>query len=178
MARYASGDEPAFAEVYDSVAPRLYSYLLRRTGDVSAAEDLVQQTLLHMHRARGSFVRGSLVLPWAFAIARRLFIDRMRRNRHETLFDREFDETALVCSETAEHSAEAQQLATRLSDELKRLPVSQREAFEFLRIDGMSHAEAAAALGITVSAVKLRAHRAYLALHVVASAIFSANTKK
>src|SRR6476646_8553344 len=86
MERYASGDASAFGELYDRLAPRLYGYLLRQTKDFSRAEDLVQQTMLQIHCARGQFVRGAAVLPWAFAISRRLLIDETRREaarRHE-----------------------------------------------------------------------------------------------
>jgi RNA polymerase sigma-70 factor (ECF subfamily) len=46
------------------------------------------------------------------------------------------------------------------------LPESQRTAFELLKQDGLTLAEAAAVLGVSVTAVKLRAHRAYQALRV------------
>ncbi len=72
MDRYAQGDDAAFSELYDALAPRLYGYLLRQTRNNARAEDLTQQTFLQMHCARGRFVRGADVVPWAFAIARRL----------------------------------------------------------------------------------------------------------
>ena len=53
------------------------------------------------------------------------------------------------------------------SRELSRLPESQRVAFELIKQDGFSVAEAADVLGISVSAVKLRAHRTYEALRSV-----------
>ena len=59
MERYAGGDEAAFADLYDAVAPSLLRFLRRGTHDASAAEDLMQQTLLHIHRARGSFIPGA-----------------------------------------------------------------------------------------------------------------------
>ncbi len=167
MDRYARGEQAAFAEVYDAVAPRLFGYLFRQTGSQPLAEDLVQQTLLQIHRARGTFISGSPVVPWAFAIARRLLIDEQRR------YHRNISATARhVAEEVAanmphlelEGLIAARQLAGRLQEELGRLPASQREAFELMRIDGLSHAEAAEALGISVNALKLRAHRAYLAL--------------
>src|SRR3954463_15831509 len=68
MSRYAAGDELAFEGVYDEVAPRLASYLQRRLRDRARIEDLVQQTFLHIHRARGSFIPGAQVFPWALAI--------------------------------------------------------------------------------------------------------------
>src|SRR5215813_8272158 len=83
MERYARGDEAAFAELYDAIAPRLLGFLRKATRDAFAAEDLMQQTLLQMHRARGSFIPGAPVLPWAFAIARRLMTDHARRRRVE-----------------------------------------------------------------------------------------------
>jgi RNA polymerase sigma-70 factor (ECF subfamily) len=55
--------------------------------------------------------------------------------------------------------------AARVLDaELARMPGNQRVAFELLKVDGLSQQEAAQALGTSVSAVKLRAFRAYSAL--------------
>src|SRR5262245_36731869 len=79
MDRYARGDDTAFGEIYDKLAPRLFGFLLRYTRDRSKAEDVVQQTMLQIHRARGRFMPGAEVTPWAFAIARRLLIDQHRR---------------------------------------------------------------------------------------------------
>jgi len=83
MERYANGDDAAFAEVYDAIAPRLFGFLLKARRDRVATEDLMQQTFLQMHRARGSFISGAPVMPWALAIARRLLIDSARRWRVE-----------------------------------------------------------------------------------------------
>jgi len=170
MDRYAAGDDAAFAQVFDAVAPRVLSYLRRKTRDEARAEDLLQQTLLQMHRARGTFISGSAVLPWAFAIARRLLIDEFRRDKRNVL---SFAEEATAGRAAEAHDAapdgllEARETATRIQRELLRLPESQRTAFELMRLDGLSHLEAAEALGVTVSAVKLRAHRAYAALRLV-----------
>ena len=166
MDRYAGGDDAAFGDVYDAVAPRVFTYLRRQTRDVARAEDLVQQTLLSMHRARGTFISGSAVLPWSFAIARRLLIDELRRDRRSvlTLADVVTDDSAPCPGASPDGYAEARELAHLLQRELTRLPESQRVAFELMRLDGLSHNEAAEVLGATVTAVKLRAHRAYVAL--------------
>ena len=55
-------------------------------------------------------------------------------------------------------------LALVIDKELARLPESHRVAFELIKKEGLSVKEAAAVLGCTVTAVKLRAHRAYVAL--------------
>ncbi len=167
MERYGAGDDAAFGELYDLLAPRIFGYLMRQTRDRARAEDLLQQTLLQMHAARGRFIPGSQVTPWAFAIARRLMIDGMRRGKREVLrtegTDGEGSEPAAPDA-PADELVEAQQLGDRLQKELARLPENQRVAFELIKQEGLSVAQAAEVLGTTVTAVKLRAHRAYEAL--------------
>ena len=167
MDRYADGDDAAFSELYDHVAPRLYAYLVRQTRDRSRTEDLVQQALLCIHRGRGTFIRGAQVLPWAFGIARRLLIDSIRHERRSPTLVHEEDPgtTTRASSEaTPEEILHGQDIARRLARELGRLPEAQRVAFELLKQDGLSLSEAAQVLGTSVTAVKLRAHRAYVAL--------------
>src|SRR5581483_3716560 len=72
MARYAQGDAAAFDAVYEGVAPRLEGYLRRHVRGTTRVEDIIQQTFLQMHAARGTFNAGADVFPWALAIARRL----------------------------------------------------------------------------------------------------------
>jgi len=164
MERYAGGDDAAFAQVYDALAPRLYGYLLRQTRDRARAEDLLQQTMLHIHRARERFIPGAQVTPWAFAIARRLLLDSVRRGRREVLdAEGQADERASEDA-SADQVVQAHELASRVEKVLAKLPASQRAAFELIKHEGLSVAEAAQVLGTTVAAVKLRAHRAYEAL--------------
>jgi RNA polymerase sigma-70 factor (ECF subfamily) len=165
MDRYARGDDAAFADVYDSIAPRVYAYLLRQTREPASAADLLQQTLLQIHRNRGRYLTDCAVLPWAFAIARRLLIDEIRRRKTDALWSaRAVAEDDRLTATAPEDEVVSRELAARVSAELSRLPENQRVAFELLRMDGLSHDEAAQVLGTTVSAVKLRAFRAYSAL--------------
>lgn len=161
MARYALGDDTAFVEVYRAIKVPLYSYVLGRLRDRQGAEDVVQQTMLNVHRARGRFVPGSRATPWIFAIATRLLLDRVRRKKVEFLSsdgydaedrpsDRPTPEALLACKELA--------AAVRLALELLSRP--QREAYELVHDGRMSHAEAAELLGVSVASVTLRMQRA------------------
>jgi RNA polymerase sigma-70 factor (ECF subfamily) len=162
MERYARGDEAAFADVYDAVAPRLYAFLLRQTRSDARAKDVLQQTFLKIHLARGSFAPGAAVLPWAYAIARRLWIDSTRRGRREVPLEVDGHEPSDdLPPDVAVYSAE---IAERVRRVLERLPENQRVAFQLVKEEELSIAEAAAVLGTTPAAVKLRAHRAYQAL--------------
>jgi RNA polymerase sigma-70 factor (ECF subfamily) len=170
MTRYAGGDEGAFALVHDYVAPRLTAYLRRRLREPALVPDLVQQTFLHMHRARRTFRPGGEVLPWAFAIARRQLVDTFRAERWSTvpMNDVEPDDlaparAAYPCSEELLAAKEA---VLRVEVALAGLSAPQRAAYELVKGDGLSLVQAAAVLGTTVTGVKLRTHRAYAALRL------------
>jgi len=169
MNRYAEGEDSAFGEVYDLLAPRLYGFFVRHTGETSRAEDLVQQTMLQMHAARLSFALGSDAVPWAFAIGRRLLIDSRRRTKKEVLFETAEDDAAALDHKVErfaipEALAISAQQEGRARDELERMPESHRTAYMLVRQEGLSIAEAAEIVGTTPTAIKLRAHRAYEAL--------------
>jgi RNA polymerase sigma-70 factor (ECF subfamily) len=157
MDRYAEGDDRAFAELYTLLAPRLFAFLQRRTRDRARSEELVHETFLRMHVNRRHFVRGAEVLPWAFAIARRLLIDDHRKAR-------ELPEPAPRRDQGVDTIVAFRRIGGRIEEELARVPGQQREAFALVQIDGLSMAEAAQVLGTTDSAVKHRAYRTYEAL--------------
>jgi RNA polymerase sigma-70 factor (ECF subfamily) len=178
MERYAQGDDAAFGDVYDLLSPRLLAFLTRMTRDRVTAEDLMQQTFLNMHRARGRFAPGAEVVPWAFAIARRLFLDSTRRGKREVLErgdgggseddgDRSIFDLLESMGTPADELVDAKSLANVIEGALSDLPDQQREAFTLIKQEGLSVAEAAGILGTSVGAVKLRAHRAYEALRSV-----------
>jgi len=173
MERYSNGDNAAFEEVYDTVAPRLFGYLCKATRDGVAAEDLMQQTFLQIHRARGSFIAGAAVMPWALAIAKRLMIDRARRQRVERgLFmlapvDDDRMTSYAAASAAAGDVMDARHLERRVQQRLDALPETQRTAYQLVKQEGLSLKRAAEILETSVTAVKLRTHRAYQALRTV-----------
>lgn len=172
MERYAEGDDAAFAALYDQLSGPLFGFLLRLVRERSAAEDLVHETFLRIHRARGAYRTGAPVLPWAFAIARRLFLDDVRRYRRERLTveredERKSDPGIPAEGASAEEIASARALEAVIERELSKLPESQATAFRLLKQEELTIAEAAAVLGATETTVKLRAHRAYVTLRQV-----------
>ncbi|HEX2733951.1 MAG TPA: RNA polymerase sigma factor [Polyangiaceae bacterium] len=161
MERYALGDDSAFADLYEALAPRLYAFVFRKLRDVARAEDLVQQTLLQLHCARGRFVVGSWVTPWAFAIIRRLYLDQVRRKQVVVLTrGGEISHEHPSDHQGPEEFAHSRELEERLRQALTRLSPPQQAAFELVYFGHMSHAEAAAVLDVSVASVKLRVQRA------------------
>jgi RNA polymerase sigma-70 factor (ECF subfamily) len=165
MARYAAGEDAAFGELYDALAAPLFQYLVARVRNRAVAEDLLQQTFLHVHRARASFMTGAAVRPWLFAIARRLMIDAARRRKLEDEHLATTQEPMVAQTSAApDQELAAAELAARMHATLEGLPESQRTAYKLTKQDGLSVAEAASRLSTTVTAIKLRTHRAVEAL--------------
>jgi RNA polymerase sigma-70 factor (ECF subfamily) len=170
MERYCAGDAAAFAELYRRVAPRMLGYLMSLIGERAAAEDLLQLTFLKLHEARDVYVRGADPVPWMYTIAHRTFLDEARRRRRvrvKLTVDGELgQELRADLSGVREGDAPdaPDPMAQVTLAALAQLPQNQREALVLTKLHGRSHAEAAAITGTTPSAIKLRAHRAYVAL--------------
>jgi RNA polymerase sigma-70 factor, ECF subfamily len=167
MDRYATGDGQAFATIHAALYPRLHAFLARMSGSSTSAADLVQETFLRMHRARATFAAGGAVLPWAYAIARNVGLDHVRSSRlrdTERLPSDPGPEMVDRGGGDAESAAIAAQGARVVEEVLAGLPTAQRDAFILIRYEGLSMQDAAAVLGTTPTAVKLRAFRAYEAL--------------
>ena len=163
MSRYArSGDREAFGLLFSRYAPRLLGLFRRSTGDQALAQDLVQQTFLHIHRARRDFRRGAKVRPWFFAIAMNVRREHFRRagRRPETPLD-----PARHQPSQPPDASTATERAVRRA--LARLPEAQREVVLLHYYEGLSMHEVAQAVGASRAAVKVRAHRAYKVLREI-----------
>jgi RNA polymerase sigma-70 factor (ECF subfamily) len=166
MARYAAGEDGVFEAIYQGLEAPLYRFCLRLATRQHEADDLFQETFLKMHRARATYASGSNVLHWSYAIARSLYLSRMRywRRRPEWLGPANDISELEDIHVDAESTPEAELIADRLLDvvvaELRKMSEKNRTAYVLMREEGLSAADAAAVLGTTVHGVKQRAHRA------------------
>lgn len=160
MARYQAGDTEAFQELYRRYAPRLNGLMRRSLFRKEEAADLVQQTFLHLHRARNDFRTGAKLRPWLFTIALNL-----KRKHFRTVKRRptsELGEVDPIGNEAAPGTP-----LERLEDQaavraaLAELPAGTREVMELHWFEGMPFSEVAKTVGASLSAVKVRAHRGY-----------------
>lgn len=166
MAAAQAGDRRAYERVLaDSVA--LIRAVARRQGvGTDALDDVVQETLLTVHRVRHTYDAARSYDAWLGAIAGRRAIDVLRshgrRDRREL-----HDEIALdqhPDRDDASVDAERRQQARRLREAIAQLPPGQREAVEQLGLREQSLAEAAAHTGRNTGALKVNLHRALKAL--------------
>ena len=177
MRRYVAGDANAFRELYAAVSPRLYGYLVKMSRNRALADDLLQQTFLKVHKARGAYVLGADPLPWLYAIAHRTFIDAVRKDKRAIVNVGSEDALPEVRAEVTgaaegsrDEPADPELVATTLAA-LQQLPQQQREAVVLTKLEGKSVAEAAEIAGTSTGAMKVRAHRGYEALRTLLGAV-------
>jgi RNA polymerase sigma-70 factor (ECF subfamily) len=164
MAAYLEGDTSAFRELFQRYAPRVRALHSVRQGIDSS--DLVQQTFLRLHRARGSYRAGAPFRPWLMTIAQNLAREAWRRSQRaaaDAVHGHEFAGRPAVSADVA---AELR----RAIEAVAALPELEREVVTLHCGSGLSVAETASRIGVTESAVKARAHRGYRRLRAAAGA--------
>lgn len=166
MAAAQAGDRRAYEKLLaDSVA--LIRTTAKRQGVAfDHLDDVVQETLLTVHRVRHTYDPTRSYDAWLVAIARRRAIDALRshgrRGRREL-----HDELAVdnhPDSKDASAATENDQRARQLRDAIETLPPGQRQAIEQLGLRERSLSEAAELTGRHTGALKVNLHRALKAL--------------
>jgi RNA polymerase sigma-70 factor (ECF subfamily) len=153
MAGYQAGSIEAFDMLYRLLAPALVAYLTSMTRDRARAEDLVQETFLQIHRSRRAYRPDLPVRPWAFAIARNVWLMDSRRRRRRPVEHGDLPELPVP--------ADVETLASRdvLGRALERVLPDRREPLLLHHVWGFSFAEIGQMLGIRADAAKLRSSR-------------------
>jgi len=164
MAAAQSGDAGQYRQLLTELLPFVRRLIGAQVFDPSAVEDVVQNTLLSIHRARHTYRPERPFTPWLRAVARNAVIDFLRERGRRRARELPVGEIADWADPVAPSEPGEAQLSPRLRAALERLPGRQREAVELVQIEGLSVVEAAARAGVSVAALKVRAHRGYRAL--------------
>jgi RNA polymerase sigma-70 factor (ECF subfamily) len=159
--RIRTDDADAFGLLFERHGARIHGYVLRRTGDPQAAEDIVAIVFLEAWRQRRTVeLNQPSALPWLYGVAGNVLRNQRRsRRRHQAAIDRLAHlperSPALV-----ERQAQAAEDARRVLDQIQALPRRDREVLVLSVWEGLSHAEIAVALDTSVGTVKSRLSRA------------------
>lgn len=151
----------AFEAVAGTVTPQLRRYLERMTGNVSVAEDLLQETLLRIARGLEHFEGRSSLRTWAFTIATRVVADHFRRPEAKTrLVD--IDDSATLASEDPEIEQRlvVGEMNACVREIIDSLPQAYRAALVLHDLEGFTVASTAEACGCSLATAKIRIHRA------------------
>lgn len=165
MTRSLGGDKRAYAVLLQETARFLRPFLAKRLNFGSEVDDLLQEILLSIHKARHTYDGNRPYKPWAYAIARFRLHDYLRAHYADHL------RHAIDLSE-AENNLQGAVTESgisyeSISGEIQKLPPKQATILRMLHQEGFSAREVAQRIGMKESAVKVAAHRAYKILRKI-----------
>jgi RNA polymerase sigma factor (sigma-70 family) len=167
MAAAQAGDQAAYGALLRDCVGVIEKVARRQGVPADRVDDVVQDTLLTIHRARGTYDPARSFTAWLAVLAERRAIDLLRRTGRHALrevhaplaYERHADESA--ASPGTAFGADA---TNRLGEAVADLPPRQREAVKLLVLQERSLAETAAATGRSKGSLKVNLHRALKSL--------------
>lgn len=166
-----AGDAAAFESLVKTWRGPVYRFARRLLKDDAAAEDVLQETFLTAHRKLASWRGDGSLKGWLFAIARsEVLMQRRRRVGEPKDYEAVESLPQLGADAGWGNPMDPHTLAERLEERtlmerlLDSLEPEEREVLQLRDIEGLSGEETAAALGLTLAAMKSRLHRARLRL--------------
>lgn len=148
-----------FADLYRRYAPDVFRFALYLTGNRNDAEDITAETFARMW-ASSEPVRTQTVKGYLCTIARNLFLQDVRKRSRRGEMPADVPDGMPGPLERVEKKDELENVLRGL----QKLPEIDRAALVMRAVEELSYDEISAALGITLSAVKVKIHRARLAL--------------
>jgi RNA polymerase sigma-70 factor, ECF subfamily len=164
LRRAAKGDEEAFTALYRRNQAALHRFALRMTGNVWAAEEVVQDVFMTLMRGPGKYdpARGPLA-AYLFGIARNRVMKHLERLPREVSLDEQglngSHANAAVNSFTPVHWAELSERVEQVRAAVLELPVEFREAVVLCELEELSYEEAARTLDCPIGTIRSRLHR-------------------
>lgn len=154
LERFAAGDVEAFEALFRQHQCEVYGWILRIVRDRATAEDLTIETFWRMYRAHARFdaARGNCT-AWLRRIATNAALDHLRRTRREVPLPEDPPDTPKV------PAAERSELRRTILSAMNSLSPRLRVAVVLALVEEESYDRIAEALGISVSAVKVRVFR-------------------
>ena len=169
LALFRAGHNEAFGALHDRYRQRLFAYVRQMlcAGPRQDAEDVLQDVFVRAYGALRADARDVNVRAWLYRVAHNRCIDHLRRPVPPAADV--FDLSRKPLHDPIEEAQRREDLA-RLVHDIGRLPEQQRSALLMRELDGMSYAELASALDVTVPAVKSLLVRARIGLVEAAEA--------
>jgi RNA polymerase sigma-70 factor (ECF subfamily) len=157
-----SGDQRAFDELVRLTYVDAYTLAMRLTANEEDARDVVQETYLRAWKGIDRFRGDAQFSTWLYRITANVsytHLERRRRNRHEP-FDELYETVDPRTEGRPEGALESTELTDQLGAAIAALPATLRTVVVLKDVYGLSHEAIAEELDITVSAAKVRLHRA------------------
>jgi len=157
VARFARGDDEAFAELVAAHQDIAFAYARRLLGDGEQARDVIQEAFLRILRHHRAYDAARPFRAWLLHIVRNLAIDALRRRRPQAGADA-LDQ--LAAQPLGPTPGERNDLREHVAAVLAELPAKYRELIVMREMDGMGAEEIANIIGVDYGTTRWRLHKA------------------
>jgi len=162
MSQALAGDKRAYTVVLEQTSRFLRPYIAKRVNSASDTEEIIQEILISIHKARHTYDGKRLYKPWAFAIAKFRLMDHLRKLYSDHL--RYADDLEKAENISSDDVTKETLSYESIREEVEQLPGKQPAILRLLHAEGHTLKETAEKMQMTESAVKVAAHRAYKVL--------------
>jgi RNA polymerase sigma-70 factor, ECF subfamily len=162
MRQSLDGDQRAYTMLLQETSRLLRPFLAKRLSLTNEVDDLMQEILISIHKARHTYDGNRPYKPWVYAIAKFRLQDHLRAHYSDQLHHADdLSEMEEFLHEDVTESAISYE---SISGEVQKLPEKQATILRLMHQDGYTAKEVATKIGMKESAVKVAAHRAYKVL--------------
>ncbi len=162
MATAIKGDSRAYREVLSQISRILRPFISKKISSPSEVEDVLQEILISIHKARHTYDCKRPLLPWIYAIAKFRMQDHLRKVYADKLrFAGNYEELENIAAPDVTKSDLSYE---SIKQEIYQLPGKQPMILHLIHSEGYTAKEVAGKMCMTESAVKVAAHRAYKVL--------------
>lgn len=159
MQKVKNGDLDSLAPLFEKYHMRLYNFFLRLTQNRDVSRDLTQNVFRRIISYRESYDNNWKFRSWMYQIARNVHLKHYQENK---FLKSDFHETEKleVDSKSAIEEMDLETKKSTLYEALNQLSPEQREIIELSRFQGLKYQEISEITGNSVTAIKVKVHRA------------------
>lgn len=155
-----AGDKVAYTEIYNRYFSLLYLHALKRLRDEEAARDLIQDLFATLWLKRDVLTTKTNLSNYLYTAVRNGVFNFIAHQKVASRYISELPDKVEPSECITDHLARERQLAALIEKEIAELPEKMREIFLLSRVEGLSHKEIAARLGISELTVKTQVKNA------------------
>jgi RNA polymerase sigma-70 factor, ECF subfamily len=161
MLESQNGNSISYKKLLESISSQFRKYLAKRIFNQEDIEDVLQDILISIHHARHTYLPERPFEPWAYGIARNVLFKYYSKSKK---LNQEFLTSEIELYETTKTEVIEDRRIGLLKEKLKLLSARQRNIIELLKFKGMSIEAVSKETGLSISNVKVIAHRSYIKL--------------
>lgn len=161
MALAQGGDEEAYSQLLNQLYPVIQRFLMSKLGPFGQGEDVVQECIIAIHKARHTYDSARPFQPWLFSVVKYKAIDMLRKKQRQWSRETADEKTLATIEAPQSNNSIEEEQAELIHKAIAALPDEMRRAVQLTKIEGLDTQTASEREKISPVALRSRVSRAY-----------------